>query len=78
MTKPRFKGVKKKLYYQHPYYNPYYTGRTEMNMPMMEMDKMEQMKQMMMEHMKTTRQIKQKVDMIDERLKRMESKMMTR
>ena len=34
------------------------------------------MKQMMMEHMKMTQQIKQKVDMIDERLRKMEEKMM--
>ena len=31
---------------------------------------------MMMEHMKMTQQIKQKVDMIDERLRKMEEKMM--
>lgn len=61
------------MYSQYPYAYPYYNGRTEMNnMPMMEMEKM---KQMMMEHMETTRQIKQKVDMIEELLRRMESKM---
>lgn len=42
-------------------------------MPMMGMD---EMKQMMMEHMKMTQEIKQKVDMIDERLRKMEEKMM--
>lgn len=63
-----------KLNYQYPYYYyPNYTGRTEAGMPMMGMD---EMKQMMMEHMKMTQQIKQKVDMIDERLRKMEEKMM--
>jgi len=37
---------------------------------------MDEMKQMMMEHMRMTQQIKQKVDMIDERLRKMEEKMM--
>lgn len=41
-------------------------------MPMMEM---EEMKQMMMEHVKMTQQIKHKVDMIDERLRKMEDMM---
>ncbi|MFS0752795.1 hypothetical protein [Oceanobacillus sp. 1P07AA] len=59
--------------YQYPYYYPNYTGRTEASMPMMGMD---EMRQMMMEHMKMTQQIKQKVDMIDERLRKMEEKMM--
>ena len=60
------------MYNQYPYYYPNYTGRTEA-MPMTEMD---EMKQMMMEHIKMTHQIKQKVDMIDERLRIMEEKMM--
>lgn len=63
------------MYSQYPYPCPYYTGRTEMNMPMMGMNEMEQMKQMMMEHMEMTRQIKQKVDMIEEQLRRMEGHM---
>jgi hypothetical protein len=41
-------------------------------MPMMGMD---EMKQMMMEHIRMTQQIKQKVDMIDKRLRIMEEKM---
>ncbi|WP_088051930.1 hypothetical protein [Virgibacillus dakarensis] len=61
------------MYYQYPYYYPNYTGRAETGMSMMEMD---EMKQMMMEHMRMTQQIKQKVDMIDERLRKMEEKMM--
>lgn len=64
------------MYQQYPYHYPYYTGRAEMNMPMMDMDKMEQMRQMMMEHIVVTKQIKQKVDMIDGRLKKMEQMMM--
>ena len=59
--------------YQYPYYYPNYAGRTEASMPMMGMD---EMKKMMMEHMKMTQEIKQKVDMIDERLRKMEEKMM--
>ena len=60
------------MYYQYPNYCPNFTGRAETNMPMIEM---EEMKQMMMEHVKMTQQIKQKVDMIDERLRKMESMM---
>jgi len=49
--------------------------RFEMNMPEMDMEQMKQMQQMMMEHMETTKQIKQKVDMIEEQLRRMEKHM---
>ncbi|WP_270908821.1 hypothetical protein, partial [Staphylococcus saprophyticus] len=42
----------------YPYY---YMGRSEMNMPEMNMEQMQQMQQMMMEHMETTKQIKQKL-----------------
>ncbi|WP_067728718.1 hypothetical protein [Oceanobacillus damuensis] len=59
--------------YQYPYCYPIYSGRSEANMPMMGMD---EMKQMTMEHMKMTQQIKQKVDMIDERLRKIEEKIM--
>ncbi|WP_240374040.1 hypothetical protein [Bacillus piscicola] len=41
-----------------------------MNMPMNDMD---DMKKMMREHMKMTQEIKQKVDRIEERLRRMEA-----
>lgn len=60
------------MYYQCPNYYPNFTGRAETNMSMMEM---EEMKQMMIEHLKMTQQIKQKVDMIDERLRKMEDMM---
>ncbi|MDC3426172.1 hypothetical protein NC797_16875 [Aquibacillus sp. 3ASR75-11] len=60
------------MHYQYPYYYPNHTGRTEA----MSMTGMDEMKQMMMEHIKMTQQIKQKVDMIDERLRIMEEKMM--
>ncbi|MEN1970693.1 hypothetical protein WMZ97_21975 [Lentibacillus sp. N15] len=67
-------GVKKLYnYYQYPNYYPNYTGRTETDMSMIGM---EEMKNMMMEHMRMTQQIKQKVDMIDDRLRKMEEKMM--
>ncbi|MDY0407178.1 hypothetical protein P5G51_019235 [Virgibacillus sp. 179-BFC.A HS] len=56
-------------YYPHPYPFPYYDmGRSEMGMPEMSMEQMKQMQRMMMEHMETTRQIKQKVDMIENQL----------
>ena len=58
--------------YSYPYYYP---GRSEMNMPDMDMDQMKQMQQMMMEHMEANRQIKQKVDVIEEQLRRMEKYM---
>lgn len=62
--------------YPYPYHFPYYDmGRSEMNMPEMGMEQMQQMQQMMMEHMETTRQIKQKVDMIEEQLQRIEEHM---
>jgi len=41
----------------------------------MSMMEMEEMKQMMMAHVKMTQQIKQNVDMIDDRLKKMEDMM---
>jgi len=58
--------------YPYPYYYP---RRSEMNMPEMDMEQMEQMQQMMMEHIETTKQIQQKVDMIEEQLRRMEKHM---
>ncbi|ASK61312.1 hypothetical protein CFK37_03520 [Virgibacillus phasianinus] len=60
------------MYYQYPYYCSNYTGRTETNMSMMET---EEMRQIMMAHMDLTQQIKQKVDMIDKRLIKMEEVM---
>ncbi|WP_382401688.1 hypothetical protein [Lentibacillus salinarum] len=63
-------------YYTIPYSYPYYyMGRSEMNMPDMNMEQMQQMQQMMMEHVEMTKQIKQKVDRIEEQLHRLEKHM---
>lgn len=59
--------------YPNTNHYPYWAGRTETGMSTVEMD---DMKKMMMENLKMTQQIKQKVDMIDDRLSRMEEKMM--
>ena len=56
-------------YYALPY-PYYYMGRSEMDT-----EQMQQMQQMMMEHVEMTRQIKQKVDRMEEQLHRMEKHM---
>jgi hypothetical protein len=62
--------------YYYPVYPSYRSSHDDMMMPGME--KKDQMMEMMKQHMMVTNEIKQKVDMIDQRLRRMEEMMKMR
>jgi hypothetical protein len=63
------------LYYgsYYPWYQPYRSSHDEMMMP--GMANKDQMMEMMKQHMMVTNDIRQKVDMIDQRLRRIEEMM---